>query len=238
MIEIDSVPSSASIREDIARSGDDVLLAFSRGKDSIALWLSLLESGVDPDKIHPYHLYLVPGLSFVDESLAYFEDYFEKHIPQYPHVAVYRLLKNLVFQPPENCSVIEAAQLQEVTYLQLISVLSEEFGLPKDTYYVEGSRACDSPMRRIAVSKHGAVRKAGRKILGVWDWQIADVRDVISRHGIELPVDYEMFGRSFDGLDYRFLGPLKERFPDDYQKILDLYPLAELEVMRYEIEAV
>ena len=41
-----------------------------------------------------------------------------------------------------------------------------------------------------------------------------------------LPVDYEMFGRSFDGIDYRFISPIKERFPDDYARILEWFPMA------------
>jgi hypothetical protein len=52
--------------------------------------------------------------------------------------------------------------------------------------------------------------------------------------GVCLPVDYEMFGRSFDGLDYRFLKPIRHRFPKDYAKIVEMFPLVEIESFRYE----
>lgn len=42
-----------------------MLLAFSRGKDSIAAWRALRDAGVE---VKPFHLYLVPGLAFADES--------------------------------------------------------------------------------------------------------------------------------------------------------------------------
>ena len=54
----------------------------------------------------------------------------------------------------------------------------------------------------------------------------------VDESGVKLPVDYRLFGRTFDGLDYRFLKPLKEAYPDDYQKVLDWYPFADLEIAR------
>lgn len=48
----------------------------------------------------------------------------------------------------------------------------------------------------------------------------------------QLPVDYKLFGRTFDGIDYRFLKPIKENFPRDYEKIITWFPLAELELFR------
>lgn len=37
----------------------ETLLAFSTGKDAIAAWLAIREHF---DAVHPYYLYLVPGL--------------------------------------------------------------------------------------------------------------------------------------------------------------------------------
>lgn len=57
-------------------TGDTILLSFSGGKDSIAMWLYLREHF----EIIPYFLYWVPGLSFVEESMAYYEDFFDTEI--------------------------------------------------------------------------------------------------------------------------------------------------------------
>jgi len=56
----------------------------------------------------------------------------------------------------------------------------------------------------------------------------------IERSGIKLSVDYKIFGRSFDGLDYRFLAPIKKHFPRDWQRLCQWFPLAEAEIYRYE----
>jgi hypothetical protein len=51
------------------RYGDKTLLAFSRGKDSIAVALALR----DDIEVIPFHYDDLPGLEFVEESLAYYE---------------------------------------------------------------------------------------------------------------------------------------------------------------------
>jgi len=58
--------------------------------------------------------------------------------------------------------------------------------------------------------------------------------DTIRAANIRLPVDYRWFGRTLDGLDYRFLAPLKAHAPRDYARVLEFFPLAELELFRME----
>jgi len=107
-IIIDGAQPSVDVRAELARQGRPVLLALSRGKDSLAAWLALRDSGVE---VRPFHLYLVSGLEFVDESLAEYERFFRTPIPQLPHPSLYRWLNALMFQPrsaserwrPRNC---------------------------------------------------------------------------------------------------------------------------------------
>jgi len=54
----------------------------------------------------------------------------------------------------------------------------------------------------------------------------------IDQAGIPLPVDYEWFGRSFDGLDFRFLEPMSRFAPADYERVLDWFPLADVQMFR------
>lgn len=221
-------PPSETIRGELAEAGDPVLLAFSRGKDSIAAWLALRDAGV---RVVPYHLYLVPRLAFVDASLAYFEKAFETPIINLPHPSLYRWLNNAVFQAPENLSIIGAAALPSVSYEDIAGFLREDLNMP-NAWVADGVRSADSPVRRLAMSTHGVKKDATRKVSVVWDWRKAHVMEAIEAAGIELPVDYEWFGRSFDGIDRRFLGPLREHAPEDFQRVLDWFPLADLELHR------
>lgn len=96
-IVINGAMPSTEVRTQLAREGRPVRLAFSPGKDSLAAWLALRDAGVE---VAPFHLYLVPDLEFVDESLAAYERFFDTRIPRLPHPSLYRWLNVLMSQPP------------------------------------------------------------------------------------------------------------------------------------------
>lgn len=209
----------------------ETLLAFSTGKDAIAAWLAIRDSF---DKVHPYYLYLVPGLEFIEESLGYYEQWFGTKIARLPHPSLHRWLNALTFQPPQRCLVIEQAKLPSFTYADTRRALIEDLGLQSDMLVADGVRAADSPIRRLAIKTHGPISWRQSKYHPVWDWLKADLLACFKRHGVKLPIDYRLFGRSFDGLDLRFLLPLKRHRPADYRRVLEWFPLAELEVFRWE----
>lgn len=213
--------------KEVAKRQNKSLLAFSCGKDAVATWLAIREHF---DEIVPYYLYLVPDLEFVNESIDYYERYFGTKIVQLPHPSVHRMLNNFVFQPPQNCKVIEQAGLPDFDYLDIQAVMCERYNLPKKTLVADGVRAADSPMRRVAINTHGSISYKQLKYHPIWDWKKADLVECFKKHNVKLAVDYKIFGRSFDGIDLRFLYLIREHFPRDYQKILNLYPLADLEV--------
>ncbi len=179
-------------------------------------------------------MYLIPDLSFVEESLRYYEDFFDTKIIRLPHPSLYRLLNNLVFQAPENCHIIEEAELPMITYDQCSKIAAKEAGLSDDIFTAHGTRAADSLMRRTSLKKWGALNPKRKTFMPIFDWNKAMVVECLRQEKIKLPIDYKLFGRSFDGIDYRFLKPIKDNFPEDYEKILEFFPLAELEIKRME----
>ena len=223
--------SSKDTIEEVASQQSKSLLAFSTGKDAVAAWLAIRDSF---EEIVPYYLYLVPNLEFVEESLDYYERFFETKITRLPHPSLYRMLNNYVFQPPQNCLVIEQAALGNFDYTDIQSAMCSMHSLDSKTLVADGVRAADSPMRRIAINTHGSISYNLLKYHCIWDWKKADLIQCFRKHNVRLPVDYKLFGRSFDGIDLRFLLPLKKHRPADYKKILEWFPLAELEVFRWE----
>jgi hypothetical protein len=228
-IEIEGATPSSQLRRQLADEGRPVLVAFSRGKDSIAAWLALRDAGV---QVVPYHLYLIPDLEWVNASLAYFEDWFGQRIWNLPHPSLIRWITNAVYQPPERLRVIEAMDLREPEYQEVNALIMEAEGLPPDTWTCDGVRAADSPNRRSSIVTHGPVNLVKRQQKVVWDWRKAHVMSKIDQAGVKLPSDYEWFGRSFDGIDRRFLDPLKARAPRDYARVIEWFPLAEMDQRR------
>lgn len=232
-------PTSAEIRDILAAEKRTVLVAFSGGKDAIAAELALQDAGIETVLAH---LYYIPGrepgrtLDFVERGLTDLEQALGKPVHRYPHPSFYRWLNNMVLQPPERCEVIEAAQLPIPDYAAMWTLIRQDLDLPADTWVADGVRAADSIVRRASFTRHGLMKPKDRKVSPVADWLKGEVLDRIAAAGIQLPVDYDLFGRSFDGIDHRFLKPISEHFPDDFARILDWFPLADLELFRDRME--
>lgn len=215
----------------VAAMCDPVILSFSCGKDSVAAWLQMRRYF---KRIVPYFFYLVPGLKFVEDGLRYYEDYFKTEIYRIPHPSAYRLLNNLIFQAPENCHIVEESNIYEMDYDESSELIAAEAKIPLDTFTAHGTRASDSIMRRSSVKKWGSLNPKRHTFMPIFDWKKADVIECFVKARIKLPADYTMFGRSFDGIDYRFIEPIKNHFPQDFERILEMFPLADLEIKRRE----
>jgi hypothetical protein len=135
-----------------------------------------------------------------------------------------------VFQAPERLRFIEASQLPIPDYDQEWDLIRKDLKLPKKTWCADGVRAADSIQRRGAFVRYGYFRK--RKVSVIGDWLKGETLDYIADHDIDLPIDYEWFGRSFDGLDKRFTEVLKKNDPDDFEVLKAWFPLLEVDHVR------
>lgn len=212
-------------------SNGRTILAFSTGKDSIVAWLKLRRYF---DKIVPYYLYsdLCGPLSFVEKALRYYEDWFGCHILRLPHPALYRQLNRFVLQAPENLRIIEEAKLPELDYEDINALVRATDPELAGAYQASGVRSADSIVRRQSILKNGPVNHNARRWYPVYDYKKADMVKALDEAGIYLPIDYEWFGRTYDGLDYRFTSVIKEKSPEDYERIKETFPLVELDILR------
>lgn len=157
-----------------------------------------------------------------------------KKINLAPHPRFFRMLAHLVDQPPQRLSTIQYAGIGVLDYEDMWPLIKEDLGLPQDTYICDGVRACDSIPRRASLTKHGVLKKTTHKACVIADWQKCEVMAALEERGIGLPPDYEMFGRSFDGLDMRFIQPIKENYPQDFAKIKKWFPFVDSDIDRWE----
>ena len=225
-------PSEEIVRQVRRETGGKTLLAFSTGKDSIAAMLAIRDHF---DEVIPFYLYLVPGLEFVEESLDYYERtlFGGRHIIRMPHPSLYRWLNGCVYQPPHRAPVIDAARLPEFDYKDVHDLIRMDYDADK-AMVATGVRAADSPMRLVSIKQHGAILRSKGEYFPVWDWKKARLLSEIQRSGVKLPIDYRVFGRSFDGLDARFLIPMRDHLPNDYRRVLEWFPLLEADIFRAE----
>ena len=225
--------TSEEVIAEVRAENPRCMLSFSCGKDAIGAHLAIRDHF---DEVVPYYLYIVPGLEFVDEALEYYERvlFGGRRIIRLPHPSLIRMLNQYVFQPPERCQVIDDLDLYEHDYEDIADSIRLSCGLPENTMTATGVRAADSPIRYSHFKKRGAINRNRLTFAPVFDWNKERLLNAINASGVKLPVDYRLFGRTFDGIDLRFLYPIKQHFPRDYQRILEWFPLAELELYRYE----
>lgn len=225
------LPSGRAICANIKELTDTVLLSFSRGKDSIASYLVLR----DIFEIKPYFYYLIPGLEFVEEDLARWEKVFGCRVVRLPAPGLYRMMKNHVYNSPDRLEWIDACDLPTFSHDHLQAIAAEKHGLdPKTAWNALGVRGKDSIARRFEVLRSGGINHKRRIFYPCADLGKSDLVALFRKHSVKLPVDYDLFGCSFDGIYARFLVPLKKHRPRDYQRILEFFPLAEAEVFRAE----
>ena len=223
--------NSEKLCESISKiTSGEVILMFSRGKDSIASYYQIKKYF---HKIHLVYKYRVPELKFVQESIEYFEHKFEQKIIQIPHPAFYNQINKFLFQTPERAQLIHQMGLPTHQASDYDTLLPIDLNCPK-AFIATGIRLNDSPMRRMVINKHGAFNAKKRTFYPIYDWSNEDIRICLKENEIKLPIDYDLWGKSMDGLDYRFIKPLKDNLPEDYEIVKKYFPLIDLEIMRYE----
>lgn len=213
--------------------GDTILLSFSCGKDSIAMWLELREHF----NIIPYFMYWIPGMEFIEESISYYESFFGQRIMQLPHPLFWQYMNDFMYQPPQNVSIIKSLNAPEYDFDDIDKLVSSHYGFNPSLYCATGIRINDNMNRRGLIGIRGVAGKPnkGRKYFyAVWDWTIKQVADRIKSANCKIPRDYLVFGRTLAAWDYQILNQIKQNFPSDYNKMLNYFPLLDLEIFRYE----
>jgi hypothetical protein len=174
-------------------------------------------------------------LPIVEEALAYYERKMGCKIWRMPQPGFYMWLRNFTFQTPPRASVLAACGLPTFGYREVVDSIAQAVGIaPENTMTATGVRSADSPRRRTVITQCGGIDRSQPKFYPIWDWSTDQCIDIIKKNDIKLPIDYALFGRTIDGLDYRVLAPLKKHRPQDFAKILEWFPLAEMEIWRYE----
>ena len=223
--------SEATIKE-VRAINPVCIISFSRGKDSIASYLAIREHF---DGVVPYFYNVIPGLEFVEESLAYYEKLMGTRIIRMSAPGFYSQINGCLYQPPDTVQMIESLGLETHTHDDMQEAVCNDMGLDYDTTFnALGMRSKDSMMRALYFQKNGSINRKRKLFYPVWDWSKQRVIDTIVESGWKLPIDYRYFSASFDGLYLKFMLPIKQHFPRDWDKIVTIFPLIELEILRYE----
>lgn len=223
------------------KTGPTVLLGFSRGKDAVGAWLQLRRHF---EHIIPICRVSVPGgLPLERELLSYYEDFFGAKLEIQTHPTFWQWLHDDLYASPGLTKNIVAPlrnRLAQLGYLcdndSYADAVRRKYGV-EDAWFATGVRAADSARRGFTIRKHGPVTPKKRIFLPVYDWNVERLDQEITEAKVALPVDYELFGCSMDGLDYKWAGPLAEHRPEDWAELVRWFPLLPAVLHRHRQNA-
>lgn len=195
----------------------------SGGKDSLAA-LSLARPFFK--RLVCRHLYIVRGLRFIERHLERIVRQFDVELDFKPDPTLANYLNDGLFTPPRWNSV------KTFKYAELEQQAREHF---KAGWVIDGQRQDDSVNRRIVLRRYGAIDRLHRRVHPLSEWNEGEVYAYLRLNKVPLPQRLGDGKMSGFGLSARYLREVKERFPDDYRRILEVFPFAEAALVREEL---
>ena len=199
-----------------------VLLFYSCGKDSIALlhWCAKNFS-----EVVCVFMYFVKDLEHINK----FINFSKKQYPnisfiQRPHYALTYINKSGLFCTPQNTRILKLSDI-----IQSVRIETQI------EYVFLGMKQSDSMNRRIMLRQYEMQAISPTNLVYPFSlWKDKDVLRYISNNRLPKPIQYsnkKSNGITFDLDVYLYL---REHYPNDLQKILDVYPLSEKILFDYD----
>ena len=193
---------------------DRVLVAYSGGKDSVVT-LDLCCKHFP--HVAAFHMHYAPDLSFQERNLRWAEKHYGIEIMRIPHFEVSDLLRDGVYHA-------EDASVRRVSIAEVYAYAREQ----TDTFWIAaGERIADSIVRRAMIVKDGTVNANRGRIFPVAHWTKAHITAYIRRNNLRVSEEAAILGHSFRGLEHKDLAIIKQSYPEDYRRIVAMYPLVE-----------
>lgn len=201
---------------------DSVIVAFSGGKESIVT-LDLCFRYFK--NVKPFFLYIVPDLSFQERTLKWYENKYNTEIIRLPHMDASMFFRYGCFRNEDYTFPIVS-----------INEIYQYVRLQSDIWWIAaGERINDSIIRRAMIKNSGSIDVKRGRFYPVSAWKKQEILDYIKYHKLYIGQDSKQLGFSFKSLEGRELAMIKQHFPNDYKKVLHIYPFAEAAVRRFEI---
>ena len=194
---------------------DGVLVAFSGGKDSLAVLDLCCERYA---RVVAWHMAFLPGLDFTQALIDYCRERWDVELRVYQHFIISYFLQNGVFCEPVTVPTMAITDVEDA--------VRADTGLEWIAY---GYRRQESLQRRGMLSAWGpgAVGHQRKCFAPIADWSPRGTMRYLQQRAIAFPPPT----RGWD-LTPQHLAWVKQAWPADYQRILEVFPYADYQVHR------
>lgn len=207
-----------------------VAVGVSCGKDSVAL-LDLCCTWFP--RVAAFYMYVTPNLSFHEQYLSYLEDRYRAklvlgRVLRVPHWCLSNRLRDSALRD----DFLASKDVPKLTIRDVELHVTKETGV---NWFASGQKKIDSLERRAMLNKCDGIMLGSNRAYPLSDWTQRSVLQYLRNRGIPLSPEYAVMPCSYGGqLEGEYLKPIADNFPDDYQRILDRFPFAGAELLRYE----
>lgn len=215
---------------DVHRRTNKVIIGLSGGKDSLVT-LDLCVNEFGPKNVHAFFMYFVKGLRCVEQTLRWCERRYKIDIDYFPHWTLGLAYKYAVYMPHRTGA-------SEWRDMRQVDVENAERAKRNTEWIAMGHRMTDS-IERVAMLKGIAgLDVTGRRVYPLWRWNEASVVAYLRARKIPRPPRLTILKRSMSGVSFEedTLLYIRENFPDDYAKIMKVFPYAEAKLARFEMK--
>lgn len=209
-----------------------ISIGFSTGKDSLVGYDILIKSGIN---VIPVYFYIVPQIEFIENNLKMYEDFYKTKIIRLPHPMLTDYINYGLFQPLHRVIDFSQYYTQNIGFHGILKWFFEKKKIIVE-YDANCMKMSDSINRRLLLRNKSDI-DTKEKIIYIGKYLTNDdCWHYIHENKIPITKDYEIFGRSADDLmNYQYLTGIKKFYPNDYQKIIQYFPLVEMELLRYQL---
>ena len=210
----------------ISKQTDKAILFHSAtGKDSIVLLDMLTKHFAH---VIPVFMYVVKDLQHVNTYIDWAQRKYNVRFIQTPHFALYSYIKSGFLGCEQN-------ERQRLYRLQDIDTLIKKKTGTEWSFY--GMKKTDSLNRRLMLGTYtdGMTNEKSKKCYPLADWNNARCLRYIEENGLIKPEKYgaeQSSGTSVN--DAKYLRFLKEKHPDDLERVFEMFPHAKAILYEYE----
>lgn len=200
----------------------DVIVAFSGGKESCVI-LDLCMRFFE--RVEPFFMYQVPGMSFQEKTLSWYENKYGIAIKRLPHFSTSRYLRYGAYREPDF-------EVPIIGLNDIYDFMRDRTGV---YWIVAGERCADSIWRNAMIKHSGSIDEQRGRFFPLAYWNKRDVMEYIRVKKLYLGGDSKRLGISFSDLRGKELSMIKKYYPADLEKVKKIYPLCEAAIRRYEL---
>lgn len=207
-----------------------MIVALSGGKDSLAT-LALAVDEFGADHVRAFFMYFVKGLRCVEQTIRWCERRYKIEVEFYPHWTLGLAYKYATYMP-HRTGADEWRDMRQVDI---------EMAVRRDTeveWIAYGHRMTESIERVGMLSKNEGYDPDGRRVYPLRSWNEASVMAYLRQQKIPHPPKLTILKRASSGISFQedCLIAIRDRYPDDFQKIVTVFPFVPAKLARYELK--